>query len=80
MHGSMVAVALALTSSVVAAAGGEAIPQAWLDQLAMGGRLVAPCQTGPGQQRLVVVDRTADGYVKHELEAVLFVALKSGVA
>jgi len=46
----------------------------------MGGRLVAPCQIGPGQQRLVVVDRTPDGYVKHELEAVLFVALKSGVA
>jgi hypothetical protein len=29
---------------------------------------------------LVVVDRTPDGYVKHELEAVLFVPLKSGVA
>ena len=67
-------------AGIVAAAGGEAIPQAWLDQLAMGGRLVAPCQIGPGQQRLVVVDRTPDGYVKHDLEAVLFVPLKSGVA
>jgi protein-L-isoaspartate(D-aspartate) O-methyltransferase len=67
-------------AGIVAAAGGEAIPQAWLDQLAIGGRLVAPCQNGPGQQRLVVVDRTADGYVRHELEAVLFVPLKSGVA
>jgi protein-L-isoaspartate(D-aspartate) O-methyltransferase len=67
-------------AGIVSAAGGEAIPQAWLDQLAIGGRLVAPCQNGPGQQRLVVVDRTADGYVRHELEAVLFVPLKSGVA
>ena len=67
-------------AGIVAAAGGDAIPQAWLDQLAIGGRLVAPCQIGPGQQRLIVVDRTPEGYVKHELEAVLFVPLKSGIA
>ena len=27
---------------IIAAAGGEAIPQAWIDQLAVGGRIVAP--------------------------------------
>ena len=29
-------------AAIIAAAGGEAIPQAWIDQLAVGGRLVAP--------------------------------------
>jgi len=65
--------------AIVAAAGGEALPAAWLDQLAVGGRLIAPAETGPGQQSLVVVDRTPQGYVKNVLEAVWFVPLKSGV-
>jgi protein-L-isoaspartate(D-aspartate) O-methyltransferase len=29
-------------AAIIAAAGGEAVPQAWIDQLAVGGRLVAP--------------------------------------
>ena len=29
-------------TGIIAAAGGEAIPQAWIDQLAIGGRIVAP--------------------------------------
>jgi protein-L-isoaspartate(D-aspartate) O-methyltransferase len=29
-------------AGIIAAAGGEAVPQAWVDQLAIGGRLVAP--------------------------------------
>ncbi len=65
--------------SVVAAAGGEQLPAAWLAQLAPGGRLVAPLQHAAGQ-RLVVVDHTPDGLVSQELEAVQFVPLKSGVA
>ncbi len=65
--------------SIIAAAGGEALPQAWLDQLAVGGRLVAPLQTGAGRgQRLVVVDRSPQGLVTHEHDAVNFVPLKSG--
>ena len=47
--------------SIVAAAGGSEIPQAWLDQLAVGGRLVSPLQQpGARGQTLVVVDSTAD--------------------
>ncbi len=65
--------------SLIAAAGGEQLPAAWLEQLAPGGRLVAPLQRG-GVQRLVVVDRTPQGLVSQELEAVQFVPLKSGVA
>lgn len=65
--------------SIIAAAGGEALPQAWLDQLAVGGRLVAPvAQPGGAQQVLVVVDRSERGYAHHVHEAVKFVPLKSG--
>lgn len=67
-------------AGIIAAAGGEAIPQAWIDQLAVGGRLVAPAVTAAGQQHLVVIDKTAKGIERTELEPVLFVPLKSGVA
>lgn len=70
-------------AGILAAAGGEAIPAAWLEQLALGGRLVAPAVmasgSGAGQQCLVVVDRTPQGCVQQILEAVHFVPLKSGV-
>lgn len=65
--------------SIIAAAGGEAIPQTWLDQLALGGRLVAPCAAVGGGQALVVVEHTVTGFVREVLEPVLFVPLKSGV-
>lgn len=67
-------------AAIIAAAGGDAIPQAWVDQLAVGGRLVAPAVTRTGGQHLVVIDKTASGVVRSELEAVHFVPLKSGIA
>ncbi|QCB45840.1 protein-L-isoaspartate(D-aspartate) O-methyltransferase [Hydrogenophaga sp. PAMC20947] len=67
-------------AAIIAAAGGEAIPQAWIDQLAVGGRLVAPAVTVRGHQHLVVIDKTARGVERSELEAVHFVPLKSGIA
>jgi protein-L-isoaspartate(D-aspartate) O-methyltransferase len=67
-------------AAIIAAAGGNDIPQAWIDQLAVGGRLVAPAVTAAGKQNLVVVDKTATGTVRTELEAVFFVPLKSGIA
>ena len=67
-------------AAIIAAAGGNAIPQAWIDQLAVGGRLVAPAVTATGHQNLVVIDKTASGLVRAELEAVHFVPLKSGIA
>lgn len=67
-------------AAIIAAAGGDDIPQAWIDQLAVGGRLVAPAMAEPGRQHLVVIDKTATGVVRTVLEAVLFVPLKSGVA
>jgi protein-L-isoaspartate(D-aspartate) O-methyltransferase len=65
-------------AGIIAAAGGEAIPQAWIDQLAIGGRIVAPSGSG-GAQSLVVIDKTARGLKQTVLEPVLFVPLKSGV-
>jgi protein-L-isoaspartate(D-aspartate) O-methyltransferase len=67
-------------SGIIAAAGGEALPQAWLDQLAVGGRLVAPIANAKGAQALMVVDKTENGLKQSVLEAVQFVPLKSGLA
>ena len=70
-------------AAIIAAAGGEAVPQAWVDQLAMGGRLVAPVVTvgaAGGAQALLVLDKTPQGVRQTVLEAVHFVPLKSGVA
>ena len=66
-------------AGIISAAGGDAVPQAWLDQLAEGGRLVAPTITPAGHQALVVILRTANGFERQVLEAVHFVPLKSGV-
>ncbi|MEF7614559.1 protein-L-isoaspartate(D-aspartate) O-methyltransferase [Aquincola sp. MAHUQ-54] len=65
--------------SIIAAAGGEDIPAAWLDQLAVGGRLVAPMQAPGGRgQVLVIVDRTETQWHRSQHDAVHFVPLKSG--
>lgn len=66
--------------AILSAAGGDSIPQAWLDQLAPGGRLVAPVALASGRQSLVVIDKTDQGCVQTVLEAVHFVPLKSGLA
>ena len=66
-------------AGIIAAAGGHAIPQAWIDQLAMGGRIVAPLVSGQGQV-LVALDKTPQGLHQSVLEPVLFVPLKSGMA
>lgn len=67
-------------AGIVSAAGGAQVPQAWIDQLAVGGRLVAPTQTEQGQQALLVLDKTPRGVVRQVLETVHFVPLKSGIA
>jgi protein-L-isoaspartate(D-aspartate) O-methyltransferase len=67
-------------AAIIAAAGGEAVPQAWCDQLAPGGRLVAPMALAGGQQVLLFIDKTAHGLKQTVLEPVHFVPLKSGIA
>jgi protein-L-isoaspartate(D-aspartate) O-methyltransferase len=60
----------------VAAAAGGAIPPALADQLAPGGRLVAPVEDG--EQRLVVAHRTPEGGTLRRREGVRFVPLVGG--
>ena len=67
-------------AGIIAAAGGQAVPQAWLDQLAVGGRIVAPTVMPDGKQALVVLEKTAREVRQSVLETVLFVPLKSGIA
>jgi protein-L-isoaspartate(D-aspartate) O-methyltransferase len=64
---------------IIAAAGGSALPEAWIEQLAVGGRIVAPVRDGEYGQALVVVDRTERGCERRMHEAVHFVPLTSGI-
>ena len=67
--------------AIICAAGGDDVPPAWLEQMAIGGRLVAPTRSAAGTgQVLLVVDRSADGWSRQSHEAVHFVPLKSGTA
>jgi protein-L-isoaspartate(D-aspartate) O-methyltransferase len=65
--------------TIIAAAGAEALPAAWMEQLAVGGRIVAPVHDGTRGQVLVVVDRTEHGFERSIHEVVQFVPLKSGL-
>lgn len=67
-------------AGIIAAAGGDALPPAWCEQLAIGGRLVAPLAMAGTGQVLLVIDRTPHGLKQSVLEPVHFVPLKSGVA
>ena len=67
-------------AGIIAAAGGDAVPAAWIDQLAVGGRIVAPTLMPGGQQALVVMEKTSRDVKQTVLEAVHFVPLKSGIA
>ena len=67
-------------AGIIAAAGGDAVPQAWIDQLAVGGRIVAPTLMPGGKQALVVIEKTEREMKQTVLEAVHFVPLKSGIA
>jgi protein-L-isoaspartate(D-aspartate) O-methyltransferase len=67
--------------SIVAAAGGDDLPAAWVEQLAVGGRLVAPMHdAASGGQVLLVIDKRADGLRRQLHDAVHFVPLRSGTA
>ncbi len=64
--------------AIVVAAAGLKIPQALMNQLAVGGVLIAP--EGSSAQRLVKIQRTSlTNWERQELEEVRFVPLKAGV-
>jgi protein-L-isoaspartate(D-aspartate) O-methyltransferase len=67
--------------AIVIAAAGLDVPQALLDQLAIGARLVAPVGAQDGQaQVLTLIERTGPAqWRESRLDRVFFVPLKSGV-
>ena len=62
--------------AIILAAATPDIPRALLDQLAPGGRLVAP--VGSDEQELVLVENRREGFVQTRLDAVRFVPLRGG--
>jgi len=59
--------------AVILTAAPPQIPQPLLDQLNVGGKLLAP--VGVGWQKLVLVERTMDGFEETELLPVVFVPM-----
>ena len=64
---------------IMVTAAAQSVPSELLEQLDVGGLLVMPVETN-GQQRLVSVRRTEDGFEENDLGAVVFVPLLSGLA
>ena len=69
--------ALAPYNGIIVTAAAAEVPQALLDQLAPGGRLVIPVGAGDEQQLLLIV-REDQGFSRHVLDAVRFVPLLNG--
>jgi protein-L-isoaspartate(D-aspartate) O-methyltransferase len=74
-------------SAIILAAAGMEVPEALLEQLAVGGRLIAPVAVMPPagvpgqtvtQQLLLIERRNRHRFHRTALEAVFFVPLKSG--
>lgn len=61
---------------ILAAAAGR-VPQALLEQLAVGGRMILPL--GGAEQSLCLIERSPRGYSETRLDAVRFVPLVAGV-
>ena len=70
--------ALAPYNGILVTAAASEVPQALLDQLAPGGRMVIPVGDEHGEQRLYLIEHTAQGFVRHELDPVRFVPLLTG--
>jgi len=63
--------------AITAAAAGEELPPAWIEQLKPGGRIVAPL--GSSEQRMTVICKDDAGRVsRRTVEAVRFVPLRTG--
>ena len=69
--------ALGPYNGIIVTAAAAEVPQALLEQLALGGRLVIPVGAGDVQELLLIV-REEDGYSRHVLDAVRFVPLLNG--
>ncbi len=65
---------LAPFDGIIAGASGEKIPQAWKDQLKIGGRIVAPV----GNSIIFVIKKSKDKFEEHECPGFIFVPLVNG--
>ncbi len=63
---------------IIVAAAPTGIPEPLLQQLALNGRLVIPVGK-PGNQKLVLITRTKDGFEERQLDLVSFVPLVEGI-
>ena len=63
--------------TIIVAAAAASVPNALLQQLALGGRMLLPL--GSGEQYLLLIERHAEGYVETRLDGVRFVPLLSGL-
>ena len=67
--------------SIIVAAAAPQMPQALLQQLAHGGRMILPLRDGAADaQRLILIERGSRGYTETALEPVRFVPLRAGKA
>ena len=65
---------------VIAAAAGDQIPRAWLEQVAVGGSLLAPVAAETGQALHRVTRKGPSNWTLQVLDAVRFVPLRDGLA
>ena len=63
--------------TIILAAAAMHVPPTLLQQLNVGGRMMLPL--GTGDQYLVLIERTANGFVETRFDAVRFVPLLSGI-
>ena len=63
--------------TIILAAAAAHVPQALLQQLALGGRMLLPL--GAAEQFLLLIERRAEGFVETRLDSVRFVPLLSGL-
>lgn len=64
--------------AIIVTAAPSQVPEALLEQLAVGGRMVIPVGEHGQPQRLYRIERTAEGFMRRELELVSFVPFLSG--
>lgn len=71
---------LAPFERIIVTAVAKQLPQALVDQLAVGGVMVIPMEERPGKQDLYRIRKTEDGVVQEHLLPVRFVPLVEGLA
>ncbi|MCW8924785.1 MAG: protein-L-isoaspartate(D-aspartate) O-methyltransferase [Xanthomonadales bacterium] len=64
---------------IMVTAAAQSVPRELLDQLGVGGQLVAPVEKN-GLQRLLAIRRTDEGFEETDLGGVVFVPMLSGLA